>query len=79
MRTKEVKDHIRERMASFARKDPRKFPDLLVSIVSRTRPSGHVFLVRGERRSKRIDTFNSIAELGLIIETICKEYRAKTP
>ena len=79
MKTREVRDRIKKNMQSFVRKDPRKFPDLAIHILSRTRPSGLVYLIRGDDWSKQIESFNSIAELGVIIETVCREYRAKSP
>ena len=79
MKTKEVRDRIKKNMTSFAQKDQRKFPDLAIHILSRTRPSGLVYLIRGDEWSKQIESFNSFAELGMIIETVCKEYRAKSP
>ena len=79
MRTKEIRDRIKEKMQDFAKKDPRKFPQLYIKILSRRRPSGIVYLVRGQDYSDEIDSFNSIAQLGIIVETICKEYRVKSP
>ena len=76
MKTKEIRDTIRERMRSFIKKDPRRFPDIYIHILGRRPPQqGHVYLARKGKQSNRIDTFNSITELGLIVETICQEYR----
>jgi hypothetical protein len=79
MRTNEIRDRIKARMKDFEKRDPRKFPQLYIKILSRRRPSGIVYLVRGQDFSDEIDSFNSIAQLGMIVETICKEYRVKTP
>lgn len=79
MNTTQIRNRIRKRMRTFTKRDPRKFPQLYIKFLSRTRPSGIVYLIRGQDVSDEIDSFNSIPQLGMIIETICKEYRAKTP
>ncbi len=66
-------------MEPFSKKDPRRFPDLGVHILSKTRPSGLVYLIRGDEWSKPIDSFNSMAKLAMIVETVCRVYKANSP
>ncbi|HZY95143.1 MAG TPA: hypothetical protein VFE98_09880 [Candidatus Bathyarchaeia archaeon] len=75
METKLIRDTIKKRARRFINADPKKRPNILIQILGRRPPQqGHVFLVRNGSRSIRIDTFNSITELSLIVETICQEY-----
>jgi hypothetical protein len=78
MDTEAFRKRINTRVASFAKKDPRVFPDIQIHILDNERPSGEVFLVRKGKRSPPIDNFNTSAQLGMIIETVCREWR-KTP
>ena len=48
MKTKAIKDNIRQKMKDFTKRDPRKFPQIFIKVLSRRRPSGVVYLVRGK-------------------------------
>ncbi len=78
MDTESFRKYIKNKIAPFAKQDPRVFPDLQIHILDNERPSGEVYLVRKGKRSARIDTFNTSGQLGMIIETVCREWR-KTP
>jgi hypothetical protein len=78
MDTQAFRKEIRTKVSAFAKKDPRVFPDIQIHIFDNERPSGEIYLLRKGKRSSRIDTFNTSGQLGMIIETVCKEWR-KTP
>ncbi len=75
MDTVAFRKHIRKRIWDFAKKDPRTFPDILIHVMNNKRPAGEVYLFRRGKRSDRIDTFNTSGQLGIIIETVCREWR----
>ncbi len=79
MNTEAFRTHIKNKVTAFAKKDPRVFPDIQIHIFDNERPSGEVFLLRKGKRSDRIDTFNTSGQLGMIIETVCKEWRKIPP
>ena len=79
----EIRAHLKDAINQFASEDPRRYPDLWIHIVDRRRPSGHIYLVEtgiGKiKHSKKLETFNGGSQLGLLVETICREWRkAKT-
>jgi len=51
--------------------------DLFISYVSRIRPSSIVYLMRKEKRSDLIESFNFLSELVMIIETVCRKYKSR--
>jgi hypothetical protein len=75
MDTEKFRKQIRGRISAFASKDERTFPDILIHVMSNKRPSGEVYLYRKGKRSNRIDVFNTSGQLGMIIETILREWR----
>jgi hypothetical protein len=75
MNTASFRKHIKDQITEYAKKDRRTFPDIQIHIFSNRRPAGEVYLVRKGKRSSVIDNFNTSAQLGMIIETICREWR----
>ncbi len=76
---KEIRVRLKERVGEFAEEDPRDYPNLWIRIVDRRRPSGFIYLVGSGvgkiEHSRKLDTFNGGTQLGLLVETICREWR----
>ena len=75
MDTEKFRKQIRRKITTFASRDERTFPDVLIHIMNNKRPSGEIYLYRKGKRSNRIDVFNTSGQLGIIIETILREWR----
>jgi hypothetical protein len=75
----EIRARLKETVNKFAERDPRSYPDLWLHIVDRRRPSGRIYLVGtgvGKiEHSKKLETFNGGSQLGLLVETICREWK----
>ncbi len=75
---REIRSNIKGKVLDFAREDPREYPNIWIQIIDRKRPSGHVYLMGGvgtSRLSEKLDTFNGPAQLGLLVEILCHEWR----